>query len=348
MCGSLSGGTPGPSSLTSMATRSPAVGRGDRAGGAGRGVHEHVHQQVVDGAAEQFLVADRAQAVGRRGPARSVRGRRSGPARRTRRPRRSGRPARRTGRDAGPAGPAAACRRPAGPSGGSPARSGPSPRRPRRCCAARPAGRARRWRAARPAGCAARGWRRRRTGASAPGWPRARAGRSRSGPACRSAPRRACPPRCAGSCGVTRSVRSPAVIRSAWPAIASIGRSPRRSTTNTPRPMSSTTAIEPVVTMTSTLSMVLATWSRLVPATRDPPAARSDWTRIWFIPLGPIRVCGPGLARDLGGGGRQDPPVAAGAAVGGDLQGHLLAVERQEGHVEGAGERRRLDVGRPG
>jgi hypothetical protein len=26
-------------------------------------VHEHVHQQVVDGAAEQFLVADRAQAV---------------------------------------------------------------------------------------------------------------------------------------------------------------------------------------------------------------------------------------------------------------------------------------------
>jgi len=26
-------------------------------------VHEHVHQQVVDGAAEQFLVADRAQVV---------------------------------------------------------------------------------------------------------------------------------------------------------------------------------------------------------------------------------------------------------------------------------------------
>ena len=63
--------------------------------------------------------------------------------------------------------------------------------------------------------------------------------------------------------------------------------------------MSSTTAIEPDVTMNSTLSMVLATWSRLVPATRDPPVTRSDWTRIWFIPLGPIRVCGPGLSATL-------------------------------------------------
>ena len=67
--------------------------------------------------------------------------------------------------------------------------------------------------------------------------------------------------------------------------------------------MSSTTAMEPVVTMTSTLSMVLATWSRLVPATRDPPAARSDWTRIWFRPPGPIRVCGPGLAATLAAAG---------------------------------------------
>ena len=63
--------------------------------------------------------------------------------------------------------------------------------------------------------------------------------------------------------------------------------------------MSSTTAIEPDVTMNSTLPMVLATWSRLVPATRDPPAARSDWTRIKFPPLGPIRVCGPGLTATL-------------------------------------------------
>src|SRR4029077_3978782 len=37
--------------------------RGDRAGGPGGGVYEHVHQQVVDGAAEQFLVADGAQVV---------------------------------------------------------------------------------------------------------------------------------------------------------------------------------------------------------------------------------------------------------------------------------------------
>ena len=63
--------------------------------------------------------------------------------------------------------------------------------------------------------------------------------------------------------------------------------------------MSSTTAMEPVVTMTSTWSMVLVTWSRLVPATRDPPVTRSDWTRIWFRPLGPIRVCGPGLTATL-------------------------------------------------
>ena len=68
--------------------------------------------------------------------------------------------------------------------------------------------------------------------------------------------------------GATRSVRSPALIRSASEAIVSIGRRPRRSTTKTPKPMSSTTASEPVVTMASTLSMVLATWSRLVPATR--------------------------------------------------------------------------------
>jgi hypothetical protein len=59
--------------------------------------------------------------------------------------------------------------------------------------------------------------------------------------------------------------------------------------------MSSTTAMEPVVTMTSTLSMVLATWSRLVPATRDPPVTRTDWTRTMDVPLGPATVCGPGL-----------------------------------------------------
>ena len=63
MCGSLSGGTPGPSSLTSMATRSPAVVAVIVPMVPGGGVHEHVHQQVVDGAAEQFLVADRAQAA---------------------------------------------------------------------------------------------------------------------------------------------------------------------------------------------------------------------------------------------------------------------------------------------
>ena len=132
-----------------------------------------------------------------------------------------------------------------------------------------------------------------------------------------------------GLCGVTRSVRSPAVIRSAWPAIASIGRRPRRSTTKTPRPISSTTAMEPVVTMTSTLSMVVATWSRLVPATRDPPAARSDWTRIRFLPPGPIRVCGPGLVATLAALGDRNQDTAQ---HGADPGGQFLQAERL-GHV---------------
>ena len=110
--------------------------------------------------------------------------------------------------------------------------------------------------------------------------------------------------------------------------------------------MSSTTAIEPVVTMASTLLMVLATWSRLVPATRDPPLTRSDWTRIRFLPPGPIRVCGPGLAATLATVGDRNQATPPAWAVGGDLQVHLLAVDRQVGHVEGAGERGRLDVGR--
>jgi len=41
-----------------------ARGRGDRAGGAGRSVHQHVHEQVADCAAEQFLVAHRGKAGG--------------------------------------------------------------------------------------------------------------------------------------------------------------------------------------------------------------------------------------------------------------------------------------------
>ncbi len=45
--------------------------------------------------------------------------------------------------------------------------------------------------------------------------------------------------------------------------------------------------------------MVLATWSRLVPATRDPPETRSDWMRISILPFALTRVCGPGLAATL-------------------------------------------------
>ena len=84
------------------------------------------------------------------------------------------------------------------------------------------------------------------------------------------------------------------MIRSACPAMASIGRSPRRSTMNTPRPMSSTTASEPSTIMTSTWSMVEATWARLVPTTRIPPGVRSAWMRVSAPPTGPITVCGPG------------------------------------------------------
>jgi hypothetical protein len=71
--------------------------------------------------------------------------------------------------------------------------------------------------------------------------------------------------------------------------------------------------------------MVLVTWSRLVPATRAPPETRSDWTRIWALPSGPTRVCGP--------------RVAARARVRGDLQRHLAATGRKEGDIESAGER---------
>jgi hypothetical protein len=63
MCGSWSGGTPGPSSLTSMMT-CPPVSYALMAPAVGGGVDEDVRQQVVDGATQQFLIADRGQAVG--------------------------------------------------------------------------------------------------------------------------------------------------------------------------------------------------------------------------------------------------------------------------------------------
>ena len=92
--------------------------------------------------------------------------------------------------------------------------------------------------------------------------------------------------------------------------------------------------------------MVLLTWSRLVPATRDPPATRSDWMRIGGPPFALTRVCGPGWSATWVGAGRQGPGVAAGAPVRGYLQRHLPAAERQEGHVESAGERRISGSGR--
>src|ERR1700734_1687407 len=65
MCGRWSGGTPGPSSVTSMVTHPPTANALIvPAVPAGGSVHEHVHEQVVDGAAQQFLVAGHGQAVG--------------------------------------------------------------------------------------------------------------------------------------------------------------------------------------------------------------------------------------------------------------------------------------------
>jgi hypothetical protein len=69
-----------------------------------------------------------------------------------------------------------------------------------------------------------------------------------------------------GSCGLTLLVRSPALMASAWPAIASMGRSPRRVTQVTPPPASSPAATEPRMRISSSWPTVLSTWSRVVVA----------------------------------------------------------------------------------
>jgi hypothetical protein len=69
-----------------------------------------------------------------------------------------------------------------------------------------------------------------------------------------------------GSCGLTLSVRSPAVILSAWPAIRSIGRSPRRSTRPMPPATSRPTATEAMARISSRWSTVLFKSLRLVVA----------------------------------------------------------------------------------
>lgn len=82
-----------------------------------------------------------------------------------------------------------------------------------------------------------------------------------------------------GSCGATRSVRSPAVIRSAWPAIASIGRNPRRSTMITPAQTTSAAAADPMMRMSLSRPTVLFTSLMLVLATSTPPGSGSHKAR---------------------------------------------------------------------
>ena len=72
------------------------------------------------------------------------------------------------------------------------------------------------------------------------------------------------------------------MIRSAWLAITSIGRSPRRMTSPTPRKMSTATATEPVATMSLTRSTVASTSLRLVPATRVPEKAGTETADSWY------------------------------------------------------------------
>ena len=54
-----------------------------------------------------------------------------------------------------------------------------------------------------------------------------------------------------GSCGLTRSVRSPALILSAWPAITSTGRKPRRITQATPPAAIAPAAADPMIRISS-------------------------------------------------------------------------------------------------
>src|ERR1039457_6403578 len=64
--------------------------------------------------------------------------------------------------------------------------------------------------------------------------------------------------------------------------------------------------------------MVLVTWSRLAPATSDPPGTRSDWIRICARPFALTRVCGPGLPTILAARGdrvHEEPPVPPFAAT---------------------------------
>lgn len=96
-----------------------------------------------------------------------------------------------------------------------------------------------------------------------------------------------------GSWSVTRSVSLPAVIRSAWAAMVSMGRKPRRSSQNTPSPISSTAAAEPMITISRIRFTVLFTSLRLMPTTRIPPGAGAAAVRTWPEPSAAMAVRAP-------------------------------------------------------
>jgi hypothetical protein len=98
----------------------------------------------------------------------------------------------------------------------------------------------------------------------------------------------------------TRSVRSPAVIRSASSAMVSMGRRPRRISQATPRPATSAAATEPMVRIIPSRSTVLFTAARLVLAISRPPATGTVCSRSWTRPLRltTVRKAGTGSAQD--------------------------------------------------
>ena len=95
-------------------------------------------------------------------------------------------------------------------------------------------------------------------------------------------------------------------MRSAWAAIVSMGRSPRRMTQETPTATSRPATAEPMMRMSSSRPTVLLTAARLVVATRAPAAVGTGLTRrrSWVVPptLVTVWTCGPAAETGQPGG----------------------------------------------
>ena len=132
-----------------------------------------------------------------------------------------------------------------------------------------------------------------------------------------------------GSGGPTRSVRSPAVIRSAWPAIVSIGRRPRRIT---PKPRPGRRAARPPPSRWSGSSQAVPWscsrwpgWSWRSETARDRHGLQPEQD----APVGGRSRCaGRALDATVAAVGLQDPPEPpAGLPLVGGPAAHPLAVD---------------------